>query len=170
MYHPLELGEEYLELYNPTADTIYLENVEGTWRLDGAVNYTFPSGTSIPSDGRLVMVGFDPVAETNRLEAFIAAYGASSSASSIQIVGPWSGSLSNGGERLALEYPLAPDEGGESVCWVIVDEVIYSDAAPWPETADGSGEVLQRVFTDQYHSGNSPANWEAASPTPGSRP
>jgi hypothetical protein len=170
MYHPSELNEEYIELYNPTTDTIYLENLEGSWRLDGAVDYTFALSTSIPSDGRLVIVGFDPAIETTRLENFIAAYGAPSLTAGIQVVGAWSGSLSNGGERLALEYPLAPDQPGQTVCWVIADEVIYSDAAPWPEGADGSGDVLQRIFIDRFHSGNSPSNWRASSPTPGSRP
>ncbi|MBW7991779.1 MAG: hypothetical protein FVQ84_17425 [Planctomycetes bacterium] len=170
MYHPLELNEEYIELYNPTAGTIYLENAEGPWRLDGAVDYTFPAGTSIPAGGRLIIAGFDPATETTRLATFIATYDAGSLTPGVEIAGPWSGSLSNSGERLALEYPLAPDQPGQSVCWVIVDEVIYSDVLPWPEAADGAGDALQRVFTGQNHSGNAPANWQAASPTPGVKP
>ncbi len=170
MYHPLELNEEYIELYNPTAGAVYLENSEGPWRLDGAVNYTFPPGTSIPVDGRLIVVGFDPATETTRLANFIATYDTGSLTAGVEIAGPWSGSLSNSGERFSLEYPLSPDQPGQSVCWVIVDEVIYSDVAPWPEAADGGGDALQRVFTGQNHSGNAPANWQAASPTPGVKP
>jgi hypothetical protein len=170
MYHPLELNEEYIELYNPTADRIYLENTEGPWRLDGAVDYMFPAGTSISAGGRLIIVGFDPATETTRFATFIAAYDAGSLTAGVEIAGPWSGSLSNSGERLGLEYPLSPDQPGQFVCWVIVDEVIYSDVAPWPEAADGGGDALQRVFMDQNHSSNAPANWQAASPTPGVKP
>jgi hypothetical protein len=170
MYHPVDPDPEYIELYNPTAGQITLQNATGTWRLDGAVDYSFPTGTVIPAHGRLVVVGFDPVGEPAVLAAFAAAYGTGPLTPGTDIVGPWSGNLSNAGEDVRLERPQAPDEIGDPVSWVIVDEVIYFDRPPWPESADGTGDALQRTYADQYHSGNDPANWQAVSPTPGSSP
>ena len=164
MYHPAtELEEEYIELYNPTASPIYLADVDGAWRLDGGVDYTFGMDTSVAAGGRLIVVGFDPAVETDRLDAFIAAY----SAAAVAIAGPWSGNLSNSGERLALKRPQAPDLPGDPISWIIVDEVIYADVPPWPESADGAGDVLQRIQPELHLSGNDPGNWRAAAPSPG---
>jgi len=167
MYHPAtETDDEYVELYNPLAVRAYLENAEGAGRLDGAVDFIFGMGASIPAGGRLIVVGFDPVAETARLGAFTAAYNTGPLTPGADIVGPWLGELSNKGERLALKRPQSADQPSDPVSWVIVDEVIYADVWPWPETADGDGEALQRISADQYHSGNDPDNWQAATPTP----
>jgi hypothetical protein len=71
--------------------------------------------------------------------------------------GPWSGSLSDWGERIALERPQAPDAPGEPVSWVVVDEVIYSSQAPWPMGTAAPGQALHRNRMDG--AGNDPDNW-----------
>jgi Lamin Tail Domain/CotH kinase protein len=166
MYHPAATDDEYIELYNPTAKRVYLESPNGPWRLSGAVDYTFPRGISIPADGRSIVVGFDPYTDIDRLAAFVAGYKTTPLMAGVNIVGPWSGNLSNAGERLALEMPQAPDLPGDPISWIIVDEVIYADLPPWPQTADGAGDALERISSDPYHSGNDPANWTATSPSP----
>jgi hypothetical protein len=171
MYHPAnDADQEYIEIYNPTSSPVHLENSEGPWRLDGAVNFTFPAGISIDTGGRLLVVGFDPYADSGSLADFIAAYKSGPLTAGLNITGPWDGNLSNAGERLALDMPQAGDLPDDPVSWVIVDEVIYSDVSPWPVSADGAGDALHRINEDQYHSGNDPDNWEAASPTVASNP
>jgi hypothetical protein len=167
MYHPVEPNEEYVELYNPLTQAVELGTAQVHWRLDGAVNYDFPDGVSLPAGGRLVVVGFDPAVETSRLGAFIAAYRTGPVAAGVQIVGPWSGNLSNRGERLSLEKSQPSDDPNDLTAWVVVDEALYSDVSPWPAGPDGAGAALQRVPLDQSHSGNDPANWQAATPSPG---
>ncbi|MBN2271586.1 MAG: lamin tail domain-containing protein, partial [Sedimentisphaerales bacterium] len=168
MYHPVDPNEEYVELYNPTSGRIYLENDAGSWRLDDedTQGYVFETGTYIDPGKRLVVIGFDPATETARLNAFIAAYGADSLTPGVDIAGPFPGSFSNSGERVAVKRPQAPDDPGDPVSWVIVDEVIYGDVAPWPVEPDGTGKALQRNYADEEHSGNDPANWRADDPTP----
>ena len=168
MYHPVDPNEEYVELFNPTAQAVALSG-DVTWRLDGAVDYNLPAGASIPAGGRLVIVGFDPAVEASRLAGFVKAYGAASLTPGVQILGPWQGNLSNRGERLGLERSQTGGDPAESA-WLLVDEVIYSDASPWPAGSDGTGKALQRIQTDAAHSGSDPANWIAASPSPGMAP
>ncbi len=164
MYHPADdIDIEYIELYNPMDSLIHLGDADGLWRLDGAVDYTFPADTLIDAGSRLVVVGFDPIIDKDLLSAFVAAYDGADG----DIVGPWSGNLSNGGERLALERPGPPDETGNPTSWIIVDEVIYADVPPWPASADGAGDTLQRIQPELHLSGNDPGNWRAATPTPG---
>jgi len=92
------------------------------------------------------------------LSTFLNVYGLTNN--EVQILGPYSGRLSNRGERVALERPQPPDMEGDPVSWVIVDEVIYFDRGPWPTQADGTGRSLER--TQVQGSGNNPANWQAA--------
>jgi len=170
MYHPagtIEDNLEYIELYNPTDEDIILQNFMGTWRLNGAVDYLFPFGTTIPADSRIVVVPFNPRTELDKLSDFISEYEAYYLIPDVNIVGPWQGNLSNESERIALEKPQITNDPSNPTCWVILDEVTYFDQAPWPDTPDGNGESLRRINSDQYHSGNDPTNWKGDIPSPG---
>jgi hypothetical protein len=174
MYHPADGQEEYLELYNPTASPVALTEqlpLGGTrgWILDDGIRYEFPAATPpLPAGGRILIVGFDPY-DTNLREAFETAYGIGNLTPGVNLFGPWSGNLSNGGERLSLEKPQDSDDplNPLAVSWVIIDECIYDDFWPWPVEPDGNGPALQRISSAPTASGNDPANWQAGNPTPG---
>ena len=167
MYHPPDLAggednelDEYIEIHNPTGASVSLFDTNGTWRLDGAVDFVFPPAVSLPPSGYLLVVSFDPD-EGALLDAFRAAYGLPAG---LMIYGPYGGKLANRSDDLRLEKPQAGDLPGEPVNWVIVDEVIYADRAPWPQGADGLGPSLQR--RDPLVHGSDPSNWAAAAPSP----
>jgi hypothetical protein len=137
---------------------------ENRWRLRDAVDFTFPTNTSIPAGGYLVVVSFDPITNPGALAAFQAKYG-----SNATLAGPYIGKLDNSTDSVELTKPDAPnpilgDDFGK-VPYVLVDKVQYADLPPWPVDADGLGQSLHRVHTAGY--GNDPTNWVAAAPSPG---
>jgi len=164
MYHPAptpahpedNADDEYIELYNPLSGAVQLWTEAGTWKLSGGIEYAFPSNVSLAAGSRCLVVPFDP-ADSGLLDAFCAAHGVTGVA--VAVFGPYKRKLSNRGERIALERPQLPDEIGEPLPWTIVDEVIYSDRAPWPEGTDGTGRPLLRRSAAEP--GTDPANWKA---------
>lgn len=115
---------------NPASDYIELRNASTSsqsisgWCLDG-VGFCFGSGTTL-APGAV-----------------------------IAIPGSWfSGSLSNGGERIRLMNGA-----------VVVDQVTYDDSGLWPALADGEGLSLER--RDPSQPGDDPGNWSPAFPTRG---
>jgi hypothetical protein len=128
--------------------------------LRDAVDFEFPSGASIGANGRVLVVSFDPVLNSDHLASFTAAYG---SLAGIRLYGPFRGRLANSSDAIELEKPDSPETN--DVPYVLVERVRYSDLAPWPAAADGTGQSLQRLVLGAY--GNDPVNWMAAAPTLG---
>ena len=93
--------QEFIELWNTGDETVDLTG----WRFDRGIRFTFPSVTLEP-DKRLI-VAADP---TQGIFASITPK-----------FGPWTGRLSNRGERVRLVDP-----SGETI-----DEVRYADSGDW---------------------------------------
>lgn len=161
MYHPPDNAgsdvfvTEFVELHNTSASAI---NLNG-WRLKGDSEFVFGS-TTIPASGYLLVVGFDPVADTAALTTFLSAY-PSLGGSSLQIVGPFTPKLANNTQSLEIAQPVTISG---SIAYVNQDKVEYRDIAPWVTPPDGGGPSLQR--TSALLIGNSAASWASATATP----
>ncbi len=177
MYHPPDVftnaaywdnpEHEYVELHNPGGAAVPLFDPHAptnTWRLRAAVEFAFPTNEFIAAGERLLVVGFDPVAQPDFAAGFRAAYGL---AAGVRLFGPYAGKLANDHDRVELIQPdVVRNYGiGYVVTDVAIDQVAYRDEAPWPLAADGLGFSLQRRDDTAY--GDDPANWMTAPPTPG---
>ncbi len=107
--------EEFVELFNPTRETVDLSG----WRFDDGIDFTFPQGTVIESGDFLVVV--------QSPEHFKAKYG------EIEVVGPFEGQLSNDGEQVRL---IDTEDR-------VVDEVDYGVGFPWPLDSNGEGSSME---------------------------
>ena len=168
MFHPPDAGtndntlSEFVELLNIAATNVPLYDLAAptnTWRFRDAVDFDFPAGITLTPGARLLVVGFDPAFEPASLAAFRATYALGTNT---PILGPWSGKLDNSEDILELKAPNPPL--GTNLSWFNVEQIHYHNDAPWPG-ADGDSTSLQLRVADAY--GNDPANWAAATPTPG---
>ena len=172
MYHPPTSSngseDEYIELLNFSGANVLLfdpAHPTNTWHIDG-VDFRFPTNVTLAAGAYALVVNFDP-ANAGALDAFRFLYGVSPS---VPVFGPYSGHLDNGGERIDLLRPdapqVAPAPDAGFVPYIRVDRVTYGDVPPWPSGAvDGGGLSLQRKTPPAY--GNEPLNWVASTPSPG---
>jgi hypothetical protein len=127
---------EFVELHNLTSGYLDLTGV----RFSAGITFDFTnSSLSYLAPGALVLV-------VKNAEAFATRYG-----SGLPVAGVYSGSLDNGGERVALV-----DKTGATI-----HDFVYDDTAPWPTEADGGGKSLEVIdvagdYSD-YH------NWRGSS-------
>jgi hypothetical protein len=173
-YHPVEEpafnvdGTPVLDLTDDVHEFVELQNIGAEavdlsgWKLAGAVDFTFPAGTSI-SAGEFRVVAKDP----GRLQTVYGIAG---------VLGPYTGKLSNSGDTVRVR----------NAAEVTVESVAYSSSFPWPISANAfgaqdrftglsaaayqyKGRSLQRVSV--LAGANDPANWLASplasGPSPG---
>ncbi|MEW6239110.1 MAG: CotH kinase family protein [Candidatus Omnitrophota bacterium] len=142
MYHPQsDIDEqEYVELYNSGEQSIVLTN----YAFTGGISFAFPKTASIAAKGYLVVAKDAEIIRTlYKIE---------------NVVGNYSGKLSNSGEQIVLEDSLGR----------IVDQVEYGEAAPWPVQADGEGPSLELI--DPTKDNNDPFNWRSSELPPAGLP
>jgi hypothetical protein len=152
---------EYLEIYNPTAENVSLDD----WRLAGGIDFDFPLGSMIAAQSAMVITPFDPQDPTQAetLAAFLDHYGLDAGA---PLIGGYSGKLDNGGERVRLQRPDEPPiDDPTFIPRLLEDEADYDDDAPWPTIADGGGPALTRLFPLGW--GGDVLSWGADTPSPG---
>jgi hypothetical protein len=127
-----ESTEEWIELYNRGSNPVVLTG----WKLDDAVRYDFLPNTTIEPDEYL-LIARDPATLQTKYPA-------------LDIVGPFSGTLSNGDDRIQLE-----DAAGN-----LADEVHYYDGGSWEEYADGGGSSLE--LSDPFADNAKAEVWDAS--------
>lgn len=137
-YHPAGTNvlEEWIELHNPSASALPLDG----WQFDRGITFKFPAGASIPSNGFLV-VAAHPATFAVRHPLVS------------NVLGGWTGTLSDGGETLRLTDPTGTNH-------VSLDYATEGDwatrrlAAPdrygkvgweWFALHDGGGHSLELV-------------------------
>jgi hypothetical protein len=143
MFHPAtsETNNEWFELKNQMAVDM---DISG-WRVTKGVEFTFPEGTIVNGGGYLI-VAISP--------ATLSALGVTN------VLGPFSGRLSNNGDTLELRNNNNR----------LMDSVNYGVEGDWPVGPDGAGPSLSKI--DEDTAGDKSENWRASElngGTPGRR-
>jgi hypothetical protein len=109
MFHPAgspeDPAQEWIEIFNPDVAAV---NLSG-WKLSSGVTFTFPAGTTLPPGEYLVIA------------ADVATFNAEHPGFAGQLIGGWTGRLSNSGEQIQLDDALG----------VKVNDVSYADEGDW---------------------------------------
>jgi hypothetical protein len=151
MYEPLTGGDEFVEIRNLFQIPVQLFdplNPANVWKFDSGITFDFPQGTILPPGGYALVTQLDPAAFRTKYNI----------PASVQIFGPYTGSLNNSGEEVTLSRPGDPELDG-TVPYYVVDIVDYLDGSPWPTGTGGTGATLARRNPLGY--GEDPINWAA---------
>lgn len=142
---------DFIEITNNTATPFDM----GKWFFADGITYEFPDFQSADPQAH-ILKHFETILVSPVDEATLrAAY--PNIPQTTRIFGPYSGALSNSGERVTLS-----NKNG-----VVMTTVRYNDGGKWPAAADGTGHTLTRIRPNLQNGGW--RNW-ASSPTPGGTP
>jgi CotH protein/lamin tail-like protein/chitobiase/beta-hexosaminidase-like protein len=162
MYHPAELADaEYVELLNISDEPVTLyDEIQGfPWRFtDDPDNPEIE--LLLPTAEPVTLASGQCVVLTKNVVAFEMAY---TTPTDLRILEWGGGRLADGGSKIQLSKPGEQD-GDDGRHWIRTDRIVYGDGS-WPLEANGQGLSLHRIDPARY--GNDPANWQAASPSPG---
>lgn len=150
MYNPVSglADDEYVEIHNRGASSTNI----GGWRLRDGISFTIPSNTVLSAGSFLVVAKNASRLLTNY-----------SQLNSGNTLGNFGGTLSNGGERIALSMPddiVSTNALGvvkTNTIYIDVDEVAYNKGGRWPRWADGGGSSLELV--DPRADKRQPSSW-----------
>jgi len=119
---------EFIELFNTDEADV---DISG-WQIGGGVNFTFPSKTTIPAKG-FIVVAHDPTAFKLKFKT--------------DALGPWQGRLDNESESVLI-YDLDNK---------LIDRVDYKLGFPWPIVGDAPGYSIELV--NPFLDNNLGASW-----------
>ena len=150
-------GQWQFKQYPGSPLTFYDFATSEPWKFTDGIDFTFPSVTPFTLDPHQYLIIAKDPAKFNALHSPLPP--------GVEVLGPYDGQLSNGGEKLEISMPGDVDGDGYRM-YIRIDRVNYDDEAPWPTDPDGDGSALGRKVTSDY--GNDVANWQAIAPSPGS--
>lgn len=140
--------DEYIELYNSSTNTIPL----GGWRLEGGVDYIFPSNA-------VLLPGGFVVAAKNRKHLLLNY----SQLNNGNVFGDYDGALGNQGDEILLTRPdlvISTNAMGQimtNTIHVLMDQVAYRSGGRWGHWSAGGGSSLE--LQDERADHRSAANW-----------
>ena len=152
LYKQGEDGIEFVELINVSTEAVPLfdpDNPENTWKINGLA-FVFPQGVTVQPNQSVLLTNVGT-------EVFQAKYG---QLNGVRVLGPFTGSIDNSGERITIQRPDDPDlvNGEIVVPFIDVDSVRYDIEQPWPVPDPGSSieKISRRLF------GQEPDNWQVS--------
>jgi hypothetical protein len=108
----LDAAREFVEIHNNSSTTVNI----GGWRISDAIDYTFPTGTTVAANAYFIVAATAATYTGNGYNVY-----------------QYTGDLSNTGESIRLFNSNN----------ILVDMVTYAPAGCWPTPADGNGPSLE---------------------------